>query len=692
MNVGIKQNKKKIGLLAIGLSVALSLPAYAAEDDPVFQFAEVVVTASGYEQDIVDAPASITVITKEELNRRGYTDLADILADVEGVDVRSSAHRFGVSSISIRGMGSEYTMTMVDGIPQNADKDLTGQGGGYAAGLSSFVPPLASIERIEIIRGPMSTLYGSNAMGGVVNIITKKVADEWRHNLTTDYTLYSDEGRGSITRYSLYSSGPLVEDKVGLALRGNFLRRGASSNYNDQSGGGLVAFRNYGVGGKVTWKLDDSNSLWLDLETATSNFGKTPTTNMRGNKFSFVRDRYVLGSENKASYGDWTTTLSYDTTEFKGYSGGTRKLQNDNLSFETKLVAPVGDAHTVTVGGRYLDSELFDTSLAEELGTDTLNAYTAALFVEDDWRLREDLTLTYGARYEHHNFFSGHVSPRGYLVWKADDRWTLKGGVSTGYKTPSLRESTPGNTGSRGGGLGNDATQIYGNPNLKPEKSVNKEVGFYYQAPGGIGANLTLFKTDFKDKIQSVAFIPDDYDPALDYSTYENVDRAKVKGIELGTKIPLAQDLALNLNYTYTESEVTAGESAGYRLTDTPKHAVNARLNWQANEKTAVWLRAEHRGKMLRYNSVLGRNETEETRQEVIDRLGKNLKAYTVLDLGVSRKLSDDVTMNFSINNLLDKDFGKTAVINGVTYYEYFTSRGTFMAGRNYWVSLSYNF
>ncbi|MGL5514347.1 MAG: TonB-dependent receptor plug domain-containing protein, partial [Sporomusa sp.] len=303
MKLAKKQYKNKLGFLTLALSLAVNFPAFANENDSAYQTSEVVVTAAGFEQDATDAPATITVITKEEINRRGYTDLGDILADVPGVDVRGSTGRMGVADISIRGMSSQYTMVMIDGIPQNGTKDIGPNG--YDVGLNSFVPPLASIERIEVIKGPMSTLYGSEALGGVVNIITKKVSNEWKRNITVDYTMHEDSDRGSITRYSFYLTGPLETDKVGLILRGNFLRRGGSTVKNDkgeamaQRGASVnpATLRNHSVGGKLTWKLDDRNSVWLDADTAVSDFDGEQA--MR-----YERDKITLGSDNRTSYGN----------------------------------------------------------------------------------------------------------------------------------------------------------------------------------------------------------------------------------------------------------------------------------------------------------------------------------------------------------------------------------------------------
>ncbi len=153
--------------IAFALVVASSAPVIAADNDNIM-----VVTASGYEQKIREAAASISVISQNELRQRNYNDLAQALSDVEGVDVNSSTGKTGGLDISIRGMPSAYTLILVDGIRQNGTSDVTPNG--FGAMNTSFMPPLSAIERIEVIRGPMSTLYGSDAIGGVVNIITKR--------------------------------------------------------------------------------------------------------------------------------------------------------------------------------------------------------------------------------------------------------------------------------------------------------------------------------------------------------------------------------------------------------------------------------------------------------------------------------------------------------------------------------------
>ncbi len=182
-----------------------------------------VVSAAGFEQKVTDAPASISVISGQELQQKRYNNLAQALGDVEGVDVGQGTGKTGGLNISIRGMPSEYTLILIDGRRQNAAGNVTPNGFGETR--TSFMPPLSAIERIEVIRGPMSTLYGSDAMGGVINIITKKVASEWSGSLTLDHTFQENSDYGETSNTSLYASGPLIDGLLGLQVRGSLFNR-----------------------------------------------------------------------------------------------------------------------------------------------------------------------------------------------------------------------------------------------------------------------------------------------------------------------------------------------------------------------------------------------------------------------------------------------------------------------------------
>lgn len=192
---------------AILLCTATSLQA---ADNLQLDKTTVVSTAAGYEQKITDAPASISVISNEDLQRKRYSNLAQALDDVEGIDIKQGTGKTGGLNISIRGMPSEYTLILIDGRRQNPAGNVTPNG--FNETSTSFMPPMSAIERIEVIRGPMSTLYGSDAMGGVINIITKKVNTEWSGSVSADYTLQEHSQYGDTGGTSFYASGPLIDN------------------------------------------------------------------------------------------------------------------------------------------------------------------------------------------------------------------------------------------------------------------------------------------------------------------------------------------------------------------------------------------------------------------------------------------------------------------------------------------------
>lgn len=154
----------KKSFISLAILSAMAASAYAQDET-------MVITASGYEQKLTNAPASISVINQQELQTKNYSDLGEALSGLEGVDVRGGTGKTGGLDISIRGMPGNYTLILIDGIRQNASSDATPNG--FDTLNTAMMPPLSAIDHIEVIRGPMSTLYGSDAMGGVINIITK---------------------------------------------------------------------------------------------------------------------------------------------------------------------------------------------------------------------------------------------------------------------------------------------------------------------------------------------------------------------------------------------------------------------------------------------------------------------------------------------------------------------------------------
>lgn len=248
--------------IAAALHGALALSAHAAPDAPDFNpqaagasgtVPTVVVTAAGFEQSATDAPASITVITREDLEKRPFRDLTDALRDVQGVTVTGVANE---QDILIRGLPGQYTLILVDGKRQSTRDARTNGNAGYE---QSFIPPLEAIERIEVVRGPMSSLYGSDAMGGVINIITRKVAKAWGGSLGVDGTLQEHSDSGNSTQGQFFLNGPIASNVLGLQLWGKQNKRTEDEILN-----GFNGAKDRDLTARVGWTPNAAHDVLLE--------------------------------------------------------------------------------------------------------------------------------------------------------------------------------------------------------------------------------------------------------------------------------------------------------------------------------------------------------------------------------------------------------------------------------------------
>lgn len=703
----------------------------------------IVVTAAGYEQTLNSAPASISVVTRDELEQRQFSSIAEAIADIPGVDVRAGTGKTGGFNISMRGMPSQYTLILIDGRRQNASGDVTPNGFGETS--TSFIPPLSAIERIEVIRGPMSTLYGSDAMGGVINIITRRVSSEWAGSVTVENTFQEDRDAGNSSAINLYASGPLIEDTLGVQLRGRVYDRDSSERLVEGIGRDPRPgeARIYSLGGRLNLTPDDTNEFWLDVERSRQVYDNSDCRlgsldGLRRNdcatpqadaffgyedELRFNRDQIAIGHTGRFTAGTWDSSLTRNFTEnvgrtlpagsapeygYEAEGGEPRLLENRDITFDTKFVAPLG-SHMVTLGGQYIDSQLRDGTA----GNETFSQSSWALFLEDEWFLRDDLALTLGGRYEHHNAFGGHFSPRGYLVWNADDYWTLKGGVSQGYKTPTLNQLHDGVN-----GFGNQGQSVsIGSPDLEPEKSTNYEIGAIYDNLDGFSVGATAFFTQFRDRIASGDELPNcqyidsngdrpfanaancisvgNFTQQTSFGQSINIDRAETRGIELTSRYQFAPAWTISGGYTFTDTEITSGDNEGQALTNAPKHKLTADLTWAINDRWTTSLEGEYYASRERFSgNVTGSSAA------LVEQLGNRLDSYELFNLRTTYRFTDSVRLTGTVYNLFDKDFSEhdTYEFDGDTYVAYRYSQtgratdGVALDGRSFWVSATYEF
>ncbi|CAG0965170.1 Colicin I receptor [Methylophilaceae bacterium] len=664
---------KPLVLALAALTVAA--PAFAQENT----LSEIVVTAAGREQDVKDAPASISVITREELDRKPYTNLRDVLSGLDGVSVVGYGPT--ETDIMIRGMPAEYTLFLVDGKRQGTRETMNR---GTSGVQSNLLPPLAAIERIEVVRGPMSSLYGSDAIGGVINIITRKVPKEWGGSLSVGHVWQSRAYLGDTRTAEFWLGGPIKSDVLGISVQGKSLKRHEDDYFVQPPGAtsaavyGALEQKDESLSVRLTAKPTDNHDVSLEVGRAELTLSSS-TDYARNNPAALApeaehaRDWWAVTHNGLWGNGiSSTLALQQEAgTQTKWYANGAKipgAPEIVNTVLDGMVSLPLGN-NLLKVGAQFIRNEL--TGISREaviagypVNTDKVSLDSRALFVENEFFATERLTLTAGLRMDDDDRYGQHWTPRAYGVYHLDPQWTLRGGVAKGFKAPTIRQSAAGYCMTTGASTGRGS--LCGNPDLKPETSVSSELGLRFD-DAGRSFSATLFNSDFKNKVAS--YDTGVIDPLLGNPwhiyIYDNIDEVTLRGIELGFETKLARAWKIASHYTYTDSQRKGGEPAfdgsslkGYPLDKTPEHVFNAQLDWTPFTALSLYARANYTGKQYwaaYRNGAMGVRERP---------------AITTLDLGGSYAINKALSMKFAVLNITDKvidvdERGRTQGLNG---------------------------
>ncbi|KAF1367863.1 MAG: catecholate siderophore receptor CirA [Yokenella regensburgei] len=652
----------RAGLCASALSFALPVVAASADENETL-----VVTASATEQSVKDAPASISVITEEDLQRRPVNNLKDVLKDVPGVQLTNEGdNRKGVS---LRGLDSSYTLILVDGKRVNSrnvvfrhnDFDL------------NWIP-VDAIERIEVVRGPMSSLYGSDALGGVVNIITKKVGTKWTSTLSADTTIQEHRDRGDTWNGQFYTSGPLVDGLLGMKAYGSFSKRGKDDQQLSNSGTEtprIEGFTSRDGNVEFAWTPNENNDI-----TAGYGFDRQDRDSDSLDKNRIERQNYSLSHNGRWDVGNSEIRVYGEKVDNKN-PGNSGQITSESNTLDGKYVLPLGMINQmVTFGGEWRHDKLKDpVNLTSNSGGST-SASQYALFLEDEWRIFEPLALTTGIRMDDHDTYGDHWSPRAYLVYTATDTVTVKGGWATAFKAPSLLQLSPdwATNSCRG------SCRIVGSKDLKPETSESFELGLYYSGEEGwlegVQGSITAFQNNVEDMINvnrtSDASEAPGYPNFAGWYTgsngkripvfsYYNVDKARINGVETELKIPLGEEWKLTTNYTYTDGR-DLSNGGNKPLKERPFHTANGRVDWNPWQDWSFYVAANYSGK-----------------QRAVNASSKTPGGYTTWDIGGAWQATKDVKLRAGVLNVGDKDLQR----DDYSYNE---------DGRRYFMAVDYRF
>jgi vitamin B12 transporter len=565
----------------------------------------------------------VSVVSQQDLEDGQYRNAIDAIQQVPGVDVVQSGGQGGNASVFLRGGNSEFTLVLLDGIELNNPASTN-----RSFNMSNLT--LENIERIEVVRGPQSTIYGSDAMGGVINLVSKKAQEGVHTSLSSQAGSYN-----SFTQVGNVSYGSKILDvSTGITQQnvGGISAASASDGNSEHDG-----YDNTSLSNRIRFAPSDdvemtSTTRYTNTRTNLDNYGGVggddPNRLMRNNEF-FTR-------------GDISGKLLQKTLTPAAYIAYTRHHLTDNNSPDANSSDELrssfaGDILTVGSRATWEPAKYFSSVLgAETQGEDASSYYrsldqygpyesnmygagqrTNSVYYETQTSYDKQFYLDVGVRHDNVSTFGGATTFKVAPSVLFESGTKLRSSVGTGFKAPSLVE----------------LYSSYGNPDLQPQRDVGWDIGVDQDIiKNRLSGSLTYFHNYYNDL---VTFNPSTF-------VLENVDKAHTQGIEVGSNVELSEQLSARVAYTYTEAE---NDSTHEALLRRPKNKNSLTVVYQPTSR----IRAQVQWRL--YSSRFDNNFNAYPPQRVA------LGGYGIVDLAISYQIAEAVELFTRVDNLFDKEY-----------------------------------
>ncbi|WP_404970473.1 TonB-dependent receptor domain-containing protein [Vibrio campbellii] len=653
MKTSVKKPMFMPSVLTGALLAAFSGSALANDQGEVVEMERMVVTASLTQHSELTAPASVSVITADDLSKMPVKDISEAIRSATGVSVLSST-AYGRNNIRIRGLDSKHTLVLINGRRINSQDALIR---GNDFDLSSI--PLSAIQRIEVVRGPVSSLYGSEAMGGVVNVILKAPTEELSGSVGLQYESILEGDGGDGLKGHAYASGSLSDNVEGSIIVESSARDPWRTDTNPDFDA-LEEKDTTNVFGELAWQLTEEQRLIADVIYTNDEREADwvhPRSGPQTNTQDSTRWNYGLTHEGAWDTVDSQVRLYGENMQLDdastAYKNGAADVELQNNTLDFKLSGLWHDSHEWVFGGEYRTLELKNS---RDVPSGDIDNYQGAVFVQGEFDLNK-LAVTLGGRQDFHEVYGSHFSPRAYAVYSFTDEFVLKGGFGGGFRAPGMMESSDQ---VRVISCGNRCW-LTGNEDLKPEESESYEAGLAYETTA-MGVGLMYYHTDLKNKIERDLTKPVGSVGQTPIFTYQNIGKAETKGFELEGWYDITDSINLKGNYTYTDAK---DKSSGDKLTKTPEHLANLDVNWEVFDSFTTFARVNYIGKQVITNQ----------RRE-----NKTVDGYTLVGLGVAYDFQQ-FNLKAGLNNIFDVELDDED-----DYYGYSEK------GRSAYVSATYLF
>lgn len=584
-------------VLFVSIFYCLCAASAAAYD---IDLEKIVVTPSRIEESAGASGRSTDVISEEDLRFMNPPDIASALKERTGVYIGDYGALGALKSASMRGSTSSQVLVLIDGRPANSPR---------SGGVDLATIPLDNVERIEVLRGPASSLYGSTAMGGVINVITK---DAPREGQETEFSSRFGTFR---TYQEQLSHGARIKN-FGYRINSGYQ---SSEGHRDNS-----AFNAKDFSAKISYDLRPGNALtfgggfYKDI-LGTPGFITSPDLNDKqsnAKKFFDLKWELELNEEENRETGisarlyqtderlDFIETPSpLDKTTHRTISRGLNIQGNRRLSTWYRFIGGLDwtDHHndsTITAKHRY---EVW------------------AGFLENELTPREDFKINLGIRVDDYSNFGSEASPSLNLLYRPEGGWSFRFLIANSFRAPTFNDL-----------YWPSADGAEGNPNLVPEKGTSGEFGIEKKISGFCRIGLTYFRHDYSNLIKWQEDSDGIFRP-------KNVDSAVIDGIEQNIEITFFRRLDMAVYYTYLAA---IDDKAKKDLTYQPNNRAQFSLTYNGANGLKAGFRALFVGKIFHdpANNVI-------------------LKRYSTLGITVAKDLQENVNVFFDIDNFLNKTY-----------------------------------
>ncbi len=587
-----------LGAVAFGVSISATGQTTDADET---KLDTIIVNGSRLAQTLTEVGSSVSVITREDLDQLGVDFALDAVATAPGVTINQNGAFGGNASVRIRGASTDQTLVLIDGIPVN---DPTGTGGGYNfAHLDTD-----NIDRIEVLKGPQSTLWGSDAIGGVISITTKRPAERLSGTLFGEYGSFNTL-RGGASISNANEIGDFRLAATGLSTDGISKADEANGNTEDDGYESQTIAAKGGLNLPANIRLDTS-LLWSDAESEYDSYAF-------GAQGSVADGDEVSNSETLSGNISLTLPLldgrlenlvqiGYADIERENVSDGVQSYftEGDRVLYRYQSTLAINDSNTLAFG-----AEREETSANEQ------DSSIDSLFALYEFKPVEDLTLTGGLRVDDHETFGSETTGRVAAAWTATDQVTFKASWAQGFKAPSIFQSTY---------ICSFCGLTEPNANLEPETSEAFDIGVQWQSSD---QRLTLGATVFDQETENL----------IDFSYtagYDNIALMDSQGIELTGAYSVTDWLGVAASYTYIDAE----DGDGNELSRLPENTGNVSVSLDPDGPFS--------------GAVLVQYNGEEANTD-----GSELDSWTRVDLTGSYDLNDTIELYGRIENLFDEEY-----------------------------------